>query len=294
MSVATFTWMLQCIAPYLEINRTAFQEYLDQYEAWLTGIRKACTYHHTKDEGYIEWAWNRAPDIPFVGHDVSPLDPPKRAKKLHEHPDFDFGWGVGPIVDSFTKMYHLNGTRPRQPGHEEMEVNGEWKPIAGTEEEPTGYETHEYIHPLVWHRYEVRDWMYYSWPFNTKAPLNGWDRWYEIGADTRQRYWWQNNPTNKGQTPKPKELQNGKQPGWGWQNSPNNQDRKGAKLPEWAILPHASATERNFERLWYEAAQRMGHTLSEIHAMRDNGQQDFLEKLDMNIDFKLGAMAQNE
>ncbi|KAF2627939.1 hypothetical protein BU25DRAFT_340761 [Macroventuria anomochaeta] len=275
ISVATLTWMLQCIAPHLDVDRTAFQEYLNQYEAWLTDVRKHCTYHHIKDEGYIEWAWNKVPDVPYIGHEPSPLDPPKRAKTPHEHKDFDFGWGVGPIVDSFTKMYHLNGTRPRQPGHEEMEINGEWVPIAGIkgskDHPPTGYETNEYIHPLVQHRFEIRDWQKYSWPFRTTPPLEGWERWYEVGLDKRQRYWWQKNS-----------------------DKPNKEGRFGKKLPEWAILPHPSTTEKNFERMWYEAAQRMGHSLSQIHKKRDEGKEDYLQALDKNIDFKLGAKAQNE
>jgi hypothetical protein len=293
ISVATFTWMLQCIAPHLDIDRTAFQQYLDQYEAWLTAIRKNCYYHHSKDDSYLKWAWSFVPDVPGVGHDASPLDPPKRAKNLHEHKDFDFGWGVGPVIDSFTKLYHLNGTRPRQPGHEEMEVDGEWIPIAGSRDAPTGFETNEYIHPLVWHRYEVRDWLSYSIPFRTTPPLAGWDRWYEIGTgeDTRQRYWWQKNTNNNDKTPKFAE-----QPKWGWGNDKSKAGRTGQKLPEWAILPHSEKTGKNFERMWYETAQKMGHELSEIQRKRDKGKRDYLEILDEHVDFKLGdrATTQNE
>lgn len=78
ISVATLTWMLQCIAPHLDIDQDAFQKLNMQYRIWLTRIRYACTYHHEATEGWGEYLWKKIPDVPFVGEEPDPLKPPRR------------------------------------------------------------------------------------------------------------------------------------------------------------------------------------------------------------------------
>jgi hypothetical protein len=79
ISVATLTWMLQCIAPHLDIDLDAFNKLNMQYRLWLTKIRYACTYHHPENEGWGEWLWNKVPDVPFLGEEPDPLKPPRRS-----------------------------------------------------------------------------------------------------------------------------------------------------------------------------------------------------------------------
>jgi hypothetical protein len=78
ISVATLTWMLQCVAPHLDIDQDAFQKLNMHYKKWLTRIRYACTYHHGATEGWGEYLWNKVPDVPFVGEEPDPLKPPRR------------------------------------------------------------------------------------------------------------------------------------------------------------------------------------------------------------------------
>ena len=62
----------------------------------------------------------------------------------------------------------------------------------------------------------------------------------------------------------------------------------------WAILPHSEVTGDNFERVWYETAQRMGHALSETHQKRVAGKPDYLKTLDEHIKSAADWRAQNE
>lgn len=78
ISVATLTWMLQCIAPHLDIDTDAFTKLNMQYRIWLTRIRYACSYHHEATEGWGEYLWKKVPDVPFVGEEPDPLKPPRR------------------------------------------------------------------------------------------------------------------------------------------------------------------------------------------------------------------------
>jgi hypothetical protein len=175
--MATFTWMLQCIAPYLTINQDAFNKHVVQYDQWLTKVRYACTYHHTANEGTLEWLWNKVPNVPYVGEEPDRLAAPKRDAP-HAHDDFDYGWGTGPIVDSYGGLYLANGTHTREPGHEEAEMfdsaanMNKWKPINEFGK------TNEYIHPIVQHRRLVRGW-------DAHSPLKAWKR-----VPGNGRFWW--------------------------------------------------------------------------------------------------------
>ncbi|CAO2657027.1 Nn.00g058300.m01.CDS01 [Neocucurbitaria sp. VM-36] len=256
-SETTLCWMLQCISPHLTIDREAFELYLAQYKRWLFRIRYACTYHH---ETFADKAWSyvpKLPSIPILNPGPDELAEPRRDPP-HAHADFDFSWGTGPLVDSFGGMYHLNGTQPRVPGHEDVEIYNEkakepkWTPLRDLGQ------TNEYIHPIVRHRQLVRGWDKHS-------PLqNGWHRDHWRGDDGKHRYWWF-----------------------------KKDERETCALPEWAILPDVSNKEYNFERKWYNECEKTKKTLDQLAKDTDIGPNDFLKTLDQNIEFGFDNKPQN-
>lgn len=252
LSTATLCWMLQCISPHLTIDRNAFSLYLAQYRRWLFRIRYACTYHH---ESFLERAWNyipKLPKIPFISRKTDELAPPPRDPP-HAHTEFDFSWGTGPLVDSYTGIYYLNGMYARQPGHEAVEkynhaINEQkWTPLRHLGD------TNEYIHPITYFRSLVRGWDSYS-------PLKShWKRELcRLEKDAKTRFWWY-----------------------------KHGEKESCALPEWIIMPHRNDWEFNFERIWYYECQRTQMT------MQRNAPNDafvapgraFLEDLDSRIDF---------
>lgn len=243
--------MLQCIAPHVDIDQDGFRAYLKQYEDWITFIRTRCTYHHKSHESWFRKQYNKLPNVPYFGEEHDPLADPIR-EPPHTH-DFDFGWGIGPITDSYTTMYKGNGpARPRRPGHEEMEIEGEWAPIKGTKEDPTGFKTHEYIHPVVHYRHLIlKKWDVVDW--NQQHPLVNWNRSIPPEKDGSKRYWW-------------------------YRPGGDDADR----LPEWCILPDTKV-EINYERTWYKAAQDMNLAVS---IQKVKHQPGFLEELDGQIKFE--------
>lgn len=251
--------MLQCIAPHLTIDRQAFELYLAQYKRWLFRIRYACTYHHEtwsdKARSYIP----KLPNIPLInpGPSDENLAAPRR-DPAHAHPDFDFSWGTGPLLDPFGGMYLFNGTHARNPGHEDVEVYNEeaqepkWTPLRSLGQ------TNEYIHPIVHFRRLVHGW-------DTHSPLKvGWERDHWLGDDGKHRFWW---------------FKTG--------------ERQSCALPEWAILPDGSEKEYNFERKWYAECEKTKKTLDRLAMDKDVGGNDFLATLDANIDFGFDDKPQN-
>lgn len=221
-------------------------------------LREKCTYVHPSKQGILTKIWNRLPDLPGIGQEPDPLADPPREKTPHKH-EFDFGWGVGPIVDSYTVMYKGNGSpRARQPGHEEMEIEGQWSPIKGGIKDGkkyplTGYKTHEYIHPLVDYRKTLLEkWDLDNWN-QRYHPLFGWKRKIRTEKDGSQRYWWY-------------------KPGGG----------EADRLPEWCILPDTKA-KINYERTWYKAAQGMNLVVSLKKDEKPKHAPGYLEKLDKDI-----------
>jgi hypothetical protein len=243
--MATFTWMLQCIAPYVTINQDTFNQHVIQYSSWLNKIRYSCTYHHASKEGTLEWLWSKVPNVPYIGEEPDPLAPPKRDAP-HAHPTFDFGWGIGPIVDSYGGMYIANGTHKREPGHEETEMfdssvgTHKWKAINayGT--------TNEYIHPIVHHRRLVRGW-------DAHNPLKDWERVRDKG-----RYWW--HKANEGDRALPE-----------W-----------VVLPKEG-LPGDMGSSFSYERAFYAQCEKSANTVEKLKG--ETGGRDFLEHLDGGIDF---------
>jgi len=257
VSTATLAWMLQCVSPHLAIDHGAYTEYLSQYNRWLQRIRYACTYHHQS-------TWDKAtsflpnmPQIPFINPAPSTLDLPKRDPP-HAHPEFDFGWGAGALVDSFGGMYYLNGSHMRVPGHEDVEAYNEnekhyhWKPLRDL-----GL-TNEYIHPIVHHRSIIRGWDKHS-------PLKeGWNRGHWRGDDGKERFWWY-----------------------------KDGEKDKIALPEWAILPDQH-DRANFERAWYAKCEKTKKTRDALQKMKEFGEEDFLASLDQKIDFGFDNKHQNQ
>ncbi|KAF3001504.1 hypothetical protein E8E13_008984 [Curvularia kusanoi] len=245
ISIATFTWMLQCIAPHVDLDQKGFNDYLKQYSTWLDNLRYRCTIIH--------------PDIlsKVINKIEDKLDATERdtlvrmGAKPHPHPNLYFGWGVGPIIDSYTLEYK-NFNAPaytRLPGNEEMETDGKWNPITGPPTQPTGFLTNEYIHPLVQHRREALK------PALWSQAMNGWERKLSVEKDGSARYWW-----SKGSL----------------------------RLPEWCILPNTEA-EINYERTWYNAALEMARDVSKVKttdAVEAAGGKDFLARLDAEIKYQ--------
>lgn len=256
--------MLQCIAPYLDIDQDAFTAYLKQYEAWIKKLRNECYYIHASRQSLFTKLRNKLPNIPLIGSEPDPLADPPREETSHKH-EFDFGWGVGPMQDSYTLLYKGNGSpRARQPGHEEMEIEGQWVPIkgilTGKQARPTGYKTHEYIHPLVnYRRTLLKKWDLLDEYSQKNHPLFGWERKIRTEKDGSQRYWWY----------KPK-------------------GGEADRLPEWCILPHTK-TEMNYERTWYNAAQGMNLLVGQNEENPKHAP-GYLEKLDKDIKFNPDKM----
>jgi hypothetical protein len=257
MSTATLAWMLQCISPHLAIDQEAFNKYLEQYHRWLFRIRFACTYHHQTTWENMKSYLPSMPSIPFIKPTSSELDPPKRDPP-HSHTEFDFGWGTGPLVDSFGGMYHLNGSHMRVPGHESVELYDDkenvyhWKPIRKVGE------TNEYIHPIMLHRSIAHGWDKHS-------PLKEhWNREHRRGTDGKARFWWY-----------------------------KDNEKDTIALPEWAILPDLDG-KPNFERAWYMKCEKTEKTLEALKKVKEYGTNDFLACLDKEIDFGFDNKPQNE
>ena len=167
--------MLQCISPYLTIDRDAFELHIAQYKRWLFRIRYACTYHHMS---LGERIWNRVPILPRIYPGSDEFAAP-RQDPAHVHTAFDFSWGTGPLDDPYGGFWRFNGTHTRVPGHETVEKK------AVEEELKTLGTTNEYIHPLVYHRKLVRGWDAHS------ALKDNWNRGHWRGDDDhKRRFWW--------------------------------------------------------------------------------------------------------
>ncbi|KAF2869515.1 hypothetical protein BDV95DRAFT_547933 [Massariosphaeria phaeospora] len=249
LSTATFTWMLQCISPHITIDSSAFLQYLTQYSHWRSKIRYACTYHH---DGWLDWGKKQLPSIPYLNPANNGLTDPRRDPP-HAHPAFDYGWGTGPVVQSYAGMYVLAGALERVPGHCQAEM---WDPKAGEYvlDDINEYgATNEYIHPICAFRELVRG------P-EQGGVLRGFERRFEGG-----RYWW-------------------------YHKSDEREHMR--PLPEWVVLRHEGegvgvgvGLNLNFERVWYGRCERTGRV---EEAMQREGVEDWLADLDKRVDFGVG------
>ncbi|RMZ66692.1 peptidoglycan binding domain containing [Pyrenophora seminiperda CCB06] len=265
IATATLCWMLQVIAPYLAIDRKAFDDYMDQYQRWLFRIRYACTYHHA---GQLEKYTSYLPALPFSTYFSST---PKRPEP-HTH-NLDLGWGLGPIVDSYGGIYKYNygsiskfgkgGARLRAPGYEEGELYIEdekthkwslkWSPLT-----KAGH-TNEYIHPIAYYRRLVLP------DPDPNSPIKDWKRGsWKDDVSGKVRFWWYKDEAEKSKA-----------------------------LPEWAVLPERDVF--NFERHWYNKCDKTLalQKLTEAEAEGFGPGKDFLDVLDKTIDFGADWAEQN-
>lgn len=247
--------MLQCIAPHITIDPLGFETWMAQYKRWLARIRYACTYHHTTWQDTLK---SKLPYIPIINPGSSPLEEPRR-DPMHPHPEFDYGWGTGPIVDSYGGMYKLAGAVPRVPGHCQAEFYDREKQETRLDDINKFGSTHEYIHPICEYRRVMRS-------YEENSALKTWTRQFEPSNGSKKgRFWWVKNDT-------------------------------GVRLPEWVILDHgphggqnlvgSSTSEVNFERTWYERCEKGEKVDSTFRAA--GYEKDFLSKVDEIIDFGVG------
>lgn len=242
--------MLQCISPHLTIDQTLFTAWTNQCQRWLDRIRYACTYHHPTILDNIK---SNLPTVPLINPATSPLTPPKRDPP-HTHPEFDYGWGTGPIIDSYTSFYLLAGAVPRVPGHCQAEIYDHQKEEEGLDDINKYGETNEYIHPICQYRNILRG------PGENSA-LKEFTRKFQANPNAAKegegRFWWYKNGETKG-------------------------------LPEWVILAHKDG-EVNYERTWYEMCEK---TPKALETLKKAGyDKDFLEVLDSKCDFGVGDRA---
>jgi hypothetical protein len=254
LSTVTFAWMLQCISPHLTIDPTAFYAFANQYQRWLARNRYACTYHHPT---WVDSIKSSIPSIPLLNPGTDPLAPPRRDPP-HAH-DFDYGWGTGPVVDSYGSFYKLAGSVPRVPGHCQTEIWDQESNETKLADINKYGSTHEYIHPICEYRRIARG-------HDKHSPLKDFTRKFESTNGTdRGRFWWYKNGDTKG-------------------------------LPEWVILKHGEhggvdldgcgKGDINFERSWYEACEKPAKTLGVLKAA--GYEKDFLSKVDETVDFGVG------
>ncbi|KAH7123688.1 hypothetical protein B0J11DRAFT_318799 [Dendryphion nanum] len=246
LSVASFCWMLQCISPYLTIDQSAFHASTAQYLRWLSTIRTSCTYYH---DNWMDWAKKKLPDIPFLGSEEDHLEPPKRSKP-HPHTEFDYGWGTGPIVDSYSGMYKLAGAYLRVPGHCEAEIYDPKSDEHKLTEISLHGRTNEYIHPICHYRDLIRG------P-EPQSALKDFERKFVAEAGGKGRFWW---------------LKKG--------------DKEERRLPEWVILKDRDDTV-NFERFWYGKTEKGEGVLGKLKGK--GYERDWLDMMDEKVDFTVGA-----
>ncbi|KAJ5582992.1 hypothetical protein N7535_001612 [Penicillium sp. DV-2018c] len=129
MSNITFSWMLDQIKPYLSLNEQYLAEERQRREYYISTI----VDDTAADKTWLAWAQSKISEITSAFRD-SPTAPAEPDKKHRS-----YGWGTGPLKDSFTPFYYLNGSRKRTPGgYDPFDENG--KKLG---------ETFEFIHPVV-------------------------------------------------------------------------------------------------------------------------------------------------
>lgn len=257
LSTATFAWMLHVISPHITIDQAAFKTYMFQYQRWLNRARWACTTHHTN---WADWFSSKIPSIPIINPGEGPLAAPRRDPP-HTHPTFDYGWGTGPIVDSYGGMYTLAGTAPRVPGACQAEFYDEKTKEYKLEDIEKYGETNEYIHPICEYRKIIRG-------NEPNGALRHFTRKFEKSNSSKGRFWWHREGATK-------------------------------PVPEWVILEHhehilgegvSADGEVNFERAWYEQCEKGD---DKINMLTTEGYtKDFLDALDEQNDFKVGEKEQ--
>jgi hypothetical protein len=241
MANITFAWMLQCVYPYLTINEEAYKKYLDYYFSWTLNQKHSCT-HHRKTWG--DTAYEIADYIPYVNPDMTTKPDP-----VHQHPEIERGWGLGPFVDSAQGILYngIYSPAPRMPGECELE---EHKATTSTMTKISEKgATHEYMHPVAEYRHQKRTGKEPS----TAPPkkLLDFDR---KLIDGRYRWVKKTNPD--------------------------------ISIPEWIIMNPGGF---NFERDYYNRCLEAKNQDNQLAAKgkRVEPEEDWLKKVDEEVNFKL-------
>ncbi|KAJ5214920.1 hypothetical protein N7468_010599 [Penicillium chermesinum] len=151
MSTITFSWMLDQIKPHLSIDeRFILDEYRKRQRRFVdlndTYLKWKAFNDARKAETWADWAWRNASSTTTAL--IHPLTPSKEV--IPEKPAYEglreYGWGIGQMKDSYTKMYWANLHHYRTPGQYATTKEGKTVKSLG--------DTCEYIHPVVNYRVE--------------------------------------------------------------------------------------------------------------------------------------------
>ncbi|CAI7656839.1 unnamed protein product [Penicillium glandicola] len=140
MSNITFSWMLDQIKPYLSLNDESLSEEREEREYHISTIFE----NKAHDVSLRGWAQRKAAAMASA-FKVSSTAPVKPVAKRRS-----YGWGTGPMEDSFTAFYYANGSKRRTPGgYDPVDKDGN---LLG--------ETFEFIHPVVGFReQQIKDYI---------------------------------------------------------------------------------------------------------------------------------------
>lgn len=131
MSNITFSWMLDQIKPYLSLNEDSLSEEREEREYHISTIVEN-TVH---DESLGSWAQRKVAAIASAFKLKQP--PTSSVESVDKRRSY--GWGTGPLEDSFTAFYYANGSARRRPGnYAPFDKEGN---LLG--------ESFEFIHPVV-------------------------------------------------------------------------------------------------------------------------------------------------
>ncbi|KAH0345868.1 hypothetical protein KCU83_g7557, partial [Aureobasidium melanogenum] len=147
MANITFSWMLDQISSYVSINNIVFyqddrvrQNHMDELndEQRKYDLKVAQDEKEAAERTWGQWA-NHA-----IASAASTIMHPLTRPKEPNTKRYEVGWGTGAIVDSYTPMYRMNGSKFRTPGTYAKAVEYD---MPGS--------TNEEIHPTVGYRYKM-------------------------------------------------------------------------------------------------------------------------------------------
>ncbi|KAI2686209.1 hypothetical protein CBS147317_2348 [Penicillium roqueforti] len=135
MSNITFSWMLDRIKPHLSLNEETISEEREERERHISTL-----VENPAPESLEGWAQRKVAAIASAFKLKHPSTSPVRSVNKRR----SYGWGTGPLEDSFTLFYYANGSERRRPGnYDSFDKEGN---LLG--------ETFEFVHPVVGFRTE--------------------------------------------------------------------------------------------------------------------------------------------
>ncbi|KAF3012246.1 hypothetical protein E8E14_011082 [Neopestalotiopsis sp. 37M] len=150
LSDITYSWMLDQIRPHLSIDWEKHEHYIRERDEQIRmlnffaseeDVRLKAEAEERKKENYFQaglrWAGTSVHAVKKTTADTynswwNKIEPEKPKNQTH----FDFGWGTGSVIDSYTWTYVANGPSARTP-HGYTQESGR---------------THESVHPVVGYR----------------------------------------------------------------------------------------------------------------------------------------------